>query len=303
MKTKRNKKLMEKISKFSVYLLLICVGYVYLQPIFTMISKSFMSASDIIDTSVEWIPKNFSFENIILASNVLNLKKSLPTTIAFSGTLALCQTFVSALTGFAFSRYDFKFKKFLFVVLIVGFVIPIPVLMIPRLMIFVSIQEAIDYILIGSIIPQVMMTLLGQGVYSTILILIFYNFFNLIPKSLDEAAMIDGATSIQIFYHVVIRLSLTTILVVFLFSFVWNWNETYITSTLVRGKLELIPSKLSLFDSQFQSAVSASGSAFKLNEAYKMAATLISIAPLLLLYALVQKRFILGIENTGITGE
>lgn len=303
MKTKRNKKLMEKISKFSVYLLLICVGYVYLQPIFTMISKSFMSASDIIDTSVEWIPKNFSFENIILASNVLNLKNSLPTTIAFSGTLALCQTFVSALTGFAFSRYDFKLKKFLFVVLIVGFVIPIPVLMIPRLMIFVSIQEAIDYILIGSIIPQVMMTLLGQGVYSTILILIFYNFFNLIPKSLDEAAMIDGATSVQIFYHVVIRLSLTTILVVFLFSFVWNWNETYITNTLVRGKLELIPSKLSLFDSQFQSAVSASGSAFKLNEAYKMAATLISIAPLLLLYALVQKRFILGIENTGITGE
>lgn len=299
----KNKRIIQKLSKLSIYLLLICVGYVYLQPIFTMVSKSFMSASDIIDTSVEWIPKSFSFENLILASNVLNLKSSLPTTIAFAGTLALCQTLVSALTGFAFSRYDFKLKKFLFVVLIVGFVIPVPVLMIPRLMIFVSIQEAIDYILIGSIIPQVTMTLLGQGVYSTILILIFYNFFNLIPKSLDEAAMIDGATSAQIFYHVVIRLSLTTILVVFLFSFVWNWNETYITNTLVRGKLDLITSKLSLFDSQFQNAVSASGSAFKLNEAYKMAATLISIAPLLFLYALVQKKFILGIENTGITGE
>jgi multiple sugar transport system permease protein len=147
------------------------------------------------------------------------------------------------------------------------------------------------------------MAVLGQGVNSTILILIFQNFFNLIPKSLDEAAMIDGAGPFRVFIHIGLKLSFSTVLVVFLFAFVWNWNETYVTGTLLRSGLQLLPSKLSLFDSEFESAVSSSGSAFKLNEAYKMAATFISIAPLLILYSFVQKRFIEGIENTGITGE
>lgn len=88
-----------------------------------------------------------------------------------------------------------------------------------------------------------------------------------------------------------------------MFSFVWNWNETYITGTLLRNSIELMPSKLGLFNSEFDSMASAAGSAFKINEAYKMAATFLSIAPLLVLYAFVQKRFIQGIENTGITGE
>ena len=70
--------------------------------------------------------------------------------------------------------------------------------------------------------------------------------------------------------------------------------------------MELLPAKLSVFDSQFEGAANAatgSGGNYKINEAYKMAATLISIAPLLVLYGFVQKQFIQGIENTGITGE
>ncbi|MFI3254638.1 MAG: carbohydrate ABC transporter permease [Eubacteriales bacterium] len=296
-------KVTEKISKFCIYFILITIGYVYLQPIFTMISKTFMSAEDIIDNSVEWIPKNFSTDNLKTAASVLNIWETLTSTVLFTGTLALAQTVISAMTGYAFSRYDFKGKKILLFLLIIGFVIPVPVLMVPRLMIFIGIQEAIDFVLIGTVYPQLLMAVLGQGVSSSILILIFYNFLNLIPRSLDEAAMIDGANTLQIFYHIGIRLSVSTILVVFLFSFVWNWNETYITNTLVRGSIPLITSQLSGFDSSFSSMVTAQGEAFKINEAYKMAATLISITPLLLLYGAVQKKFIQGIENAGITGE
>lgn len=292
-----------KVSMFAIYFILITIGYVYLQPIFTMISKTFMSAEDIIDNSVEWIPKNFSIDNLTTAASVLNLWETLTSTFLFTGTLAVAQTCVSALTGYAFSRFEFKGKKLLLFLIVVGFVIPVPVLMVPRLMFFIGIQEAIDFVLIGTIYPQLIMAFFGQGVSSSILILIFYNFLNLIPRSLDEAAMIDGANTFQIFYHIGIRLSVSTLLVVFLFSFVWNWNETYITNSLVRGSIPLITSQLSGFDSQFSSMVTAQGEAFKINEAYKMAATLISIAPLLILYAGVQKRFIQGIENAGITGE
>lgn len=187
--------------------------------------------------------------------------------------------------------------------IVLAFIIPTPVTMIPRLMMFVSVQDATALQLIGTAIPQTSMALLGQGVYSTVLILIFYTAFNMIPRVLDEAAQIDGASSLKIFWFIVVKMSATTLLVVFLFSFVWNWNETYITGTLLRGNIELLPSKLNMFNSEFSTMVSAQGGAFKLNKAYKMAATLISIMPLLLLYVFVQKQFIQGIENTGITGE
>ena len=294
---------MQKLGKLLIYFILVCISFVFLKPIFGIISKTFMSPADVIDPAVEWLPKTFSFNNLKVAAGVLKLGKTLTNSIWFSGLMAICQTVVSALTGYALSRFKFKFKNFWFMMILLAFIIPLPVLMVPRLMMFVSIQEAIGFTLIGTPIPQVAMAVLGQGVYSTVLILIFSNFFNMIPKVLDEAAMIDGAGPAQVFYHVVVRMSLSTILVVFLFSFVWNWNETYVTGTLLRNTIELLPAKLSLFNSEFDSAVSSQGSAFKLNEAYKMAATFISIAPLLLLYGFVQKQFIQGIENTGITGE
>lgn len=294
---------MQNISKALIYFVLICISFVFLKPIFSIVSKTFMSAQDVIDPAVEWLPKSFSLENLKVAANVLKLSTTLKNSILFSGVMAISQTIVSALTGYALSRFNFKFKNFWFLMILLAFIIPVPVLMVPRLMMFVTAQEAIGYTLIGTPIPQLLMAVLGQGVYSTVLILIFKNFFDMIPKVLDEAAMIDGAGALQVFYHVVVRMSLSTILVVFLFSFVWNWNETYITGTLLRNTIELLPTKLSLFNSEFDSVASAAGGAFKLNEAYKMAATFISIAPLLLLYSVVQKQFIQGIENTGITGE
>lgn len=292
-----------RAAKAIIYFVLICVGFVYLEPIFEMMAKTFMSSADIIDPSVTWIPKNLSLNNLQVAGTVLKAGPTLRNTILWSGGMALAQTLVSALTGYALSRYEFKFKRFWFVMIVLAFIIPTPVTMIPRLMMFVSVQEVTALQLIGTAIPQVSMALLGQGVYSTVLILIFYTAFNMIPRVLDEAAQIDGASSLKIFWFIVVKMSATTILVVFLFSFVWNWNETYITGTLLRGNIKLLPSKLNMFNSEFSTMATAQGGAFKLNKAYKMAATLISISPLLLLYVFVQKQFIQGIENTGITGE
>ena len=290
-------KLVNVIAKIAIYFLLICIGYVYLNPIFEMISKSIMTTEDLIDPSITWIAKHATFDNFGSAIKTLDIPTSLFGSIIFSGILALGQTAVSATTGFALSRYTFKGRGVWFVMLILAFILPIPLLTVPRLMIFTSFKTLTGIQLIGTPIPQIVMAILGQGTYSTMLVLIFYNFFNMIPKSLDEAAMIDGAGSMKVFYHVAIRLSAATILVVFLFSFVFNWNETYTTNTMLRSAVELIPSQLTLYSN------STGGAETAVNEAQRMAATLISILPLLILYALVQKQFIQGIENTGITGE
>uniref|UniRef100_UPI0040575851 carbohydrate ABC transporter permease n=1 Tax=Acetatifactor sp. TaxID=1872090 RepID=UPI0040575851 len=296
----------KRIGKIVIYFLLICIGYIYLEPIFEMISKSLMSPEDIIDPSIEWIALNPTLENFSVAARVLEMPGSLINSILFSAALAVMQTIVAAMTGYALSRFKFRGRGIWFTMILLAFIVPIAVLMIPRLVIFITAQSTLGMQLVGTPIPQVLMALFGQGVNGTILILIFWNFFNLIPYSLDEAAMIDGAGPFQVFFHIAMRLSVSTVLIVFLFAFVWNWNETYQTATYMGGTMDLLPLKLSTFDSMFSSNASSSmGSEgmYKINEAYKMSATLISIVPLLLLYACVQKQFIQGIENTGITGE
>lgn len=291
-------KAVKLISTFAVYFVLICIGYVYLNPIFEMISKSVMSTRDLVDPTITWLAKSFTFDNFKSAMDTLNVEVSLVNSIWFSALLAVAQTIVSATTGFALSRYKFKGRGFWFVMIILAFILPIQLVSVPRIMMVEVFKDTFGFNLIGTVIPQFAMALLGQGIYSTILILIFYNFFNMIPTSLDEAAMIDGASALKVFYHVAIRLSASTILVVFMFAFVFNWNEMYTTSLMLQHTMELLPDKLASY-----SGGTETGDAAAVNEAYQMAATLISIAPLLLLYALVQKQFIEGIENAGITGE
>ena len=289
-----------------VYILLIAVSYVFLYPLIKMFSMALMSKADIINPEVQWIPKSLSFENIKVAIKVLDVPKTLVNSFWLSALFAIAQTIVSALTGYAFAQFKFKFKKLWFGMVLASFIIPVPIVLIPRIMMFTSLQDLLSIKIIGSIIPQLALSLLGQGVYSAILILIFYNFFKLIPTVLDEAARIDGANAWQVFWNIFVKMSLSTILTVFLFSFVWNWNETYITSTFVRSSVQLLPMKLGAFDSLFESVTGSmpqGGGGARLNEAYKMAGTLIAVLPLLIIYAFVQKRFVEGIENTGITGE
>jgi len=289
-----------------IYVALILISYQFMYPLLRMIMTSLMSQEDIINPTVNWLPKSGSFGNMRTALRVLDLKNTLVNSILFSGALAVCQTFVSAMTGYAFARYRFKFKNFWFVMVILTFILPTPIMLIPRTMMAVSVRETFGIQMIGTPFPQMLMALTGQGIFSAILILIFFNFFRIIPRALDESAAVDGANPMQIFYHIILKLSLSTILVVFLLSFVWNWNETYITNTFIRGQIPLLPPRLSMFDSLFEQYASTdvlSREQQRINEAYKMSATLISILPLFIMYLVVQRQLIRGIENAGITGE
>ena len=295
-----------KYVNFVIYAALILISYQFMYPLLRMIMTSLMSQEDIINPTVNWLPKSGSFGNMRTALRVLDLKNTLVNSILFSGALAVCQTFVSAMTGYAFARYQFKFKNFWFIMVILTFILPTPIMLIPRTMMAVSVRETFGIQMIGTPYPQMLMALTGQGIFSAILILIFFNFFKLIPRALDESAAVDGANPMQIFYHIILKLSLSTILVVFLLSFVWNWNETYITNTFIRGQIPLLPSRLAMFDSIFEQYASAgplSQEQQRINEAYKMSATLISILPLFIMYLVVQRQLIRGIESAGITGE
>ncbi len=304
---KQKRRPIEKMmGRIVIYALLITISYVFLFPFISMLTLSLMSPQDIIDVEVDFIPKSFYLGNYIVALTVIDGFRALWNSIWFSGVLAIAQTVISALTGYAFARYNFFGKKLLFALILISFIIPVPIIFIPRFMMFIAIQSNIGIKMIGTVTPQLILAFFGQGVNSAILILIFYNFFRMIPNVLYEAARIDGASPYKQFIEITIKMSLSTIVVVFLFSFVWNWNETYVTGQLVGDNMILLPSQLSIFDSLFENRASAppgQEGEMRINEAYRMAATIITMIPLFIVYFSAQRQFVEGIEKTGITGE
>lgn len=334
------------IGKIIIYILLIGISYVFLFPIIRMISLSFMTRNDLLSPEVSWIPSGLTFNNFVVSNHVLQLLPpswfapgmtfldrmlgtfsnpgNLFKSLFNMGQLAVIQTVIAALTGFAFARYNFKFKNLLFGMLLLSFIIPLPMVTVPRIMMISNLQENIwipiydalfannflsgffSRALFSTLVPQIIFSFFGQGINSAILVLIFYNFFKMIPMSLDEAARIDGASSFQVFWHIYVKLVLPIILIVFLFSFIWNWNDIYTATIYYQSGNPLIVMRLSLFDSVFaEQAAGAPGDVGigLINEGYKSAATFLSILPLLIIYSVAQKQFIEGIERTGMTGE
>jgi len=271
-----------------------------------MLTMSFMSVTDVLNPAVNWIPRNWSLINMRAAIRIMNLTTTMFNSMRFAGILALGQTIVSAMTGYALARFDVKFKRLWFMLIILTFILPVPVLLVPRVIMILNFGSATGIPLMGTIWPQTLLAVFGQGMFSAILILIFYNFTIMIPSALDEAASIDGANALQVFYHIILKLSVSTLLVIFLLSFVWNWNETYVTGVFMRGAMDLVTTRLSDFSGLFAQVAGdlqdGEVDQLRLNEAYRMAGTLVAISPLFILYLIVQRQFIKGIENTGLTG-
>lgn len=294
------KKVSDRFGLVFLYIVLIALSFVFLFPILTMLSQSFMTVEDIVAPDILWVPSNFSINNFKVAIFVMDYWNALINSIWVSGLFAVVQTSVSALTGYAFARYNFKGKRILFTALILSFILPVQLLTAAHQIIFTSLGDFLGMSFYGSILPQMIMLIFGQGINSAILIIIFQSFFAKIPKDLYEAANIDGANTMQIFWHITVKISLAIMFVVFLFSFVWNWNEDFVTNVFLADGVDLLTGKLGQFQTLFGSTA---GGNDRISEAFESAATILSIAPLLLIYIFTQRQFVEGIESVGITGQ
>jgi multiple sugar transport system permease protein len=291
--------------------MLFAIGFIYLYPLLNMIVMSLKSLPDLLDASVQWIPTSITAKNYIDAFEVMKVKKTLGYTILSALLPALAQTVVCGITGYGLARYKFPGKKLIISLILITFIIPPYVLMVSKYTMFS------DYKMIGTLKPLIYPALLGQGTKSAIFILIFMQFFKQTPLSLDEAARVDGASELGIFFKIAIPLAVPAFIISFLFSFVWYWNDTYftalymgLTSSTSTTVIRTMLIELQNFDisyTQHVKMVSGWGASTMgesvANEAIKMAATVITIAPLLVIYFCLQKYFVEGIDRTGITGE
>ena len=282
-----------------LYLLLIALGFVYLYPLLFMFVTSLKSPTDLLNPMVQWIPTEIYMGNYVKAWRVLNYPTTIVSSILVSFIPSLIQAAVCSVIGYGLARYRFKGKGLIFALIMATFIIPAQNTAIPQMLTFKSLG------LLGNIFAIILPALFGQGYRSAIFILIFYQTFMSLPKVLEEAARLDGASDLKVFLLVGLPAAVPAFIVSIIFSTVWYWNESYLTLMFLEGGVQTLPMQLAKFTQAYENLYpSGMVNIFeRLNEAVKLAGTFLNILPLLVMYFVLQKWFVESVEMTGITGE
>ena len=269
------------------YVILFIVTVVSIYPFFYMISTSFMTIGEAINQYL--FPKKLIFENYLEVWTSNNFQRYTINSLIIATIIVSGILFTSIPAAYSFARIDFPFKNIIFYFLLVSLMIPEIIMLLPHLLI---IRGEIIPLPFG---PSWMNSLQGLTVPfmgNIFVIFLLRQYFKKIPKELWEAARMDGASHFYFLYKVVVPLSLPIIVTVSLFSFILSWNA-FAWPLLILTKDDWFPVTVSIYG-----FIREVGPNFNL----LMAACVISILPILILYFFTQRLFLEAISNFGLKG-
>lgn len=279
--------------------------FIILFPLFLRFSVAFRSKTDIYDPTVLWIPKHFTLDNIKIAIGATDYWSSLLNTFLISTGTTLIQLASCALAAYAFARLKFKGSGLLFGLVIFTIVVPPQTIMIPLYLTYryfdlfgiVKVLTGKSSLnLIDTFWPFLISSATAMGLKNGLYIYIFRQFFRGIPKEIEEASLVDGSGVFKTFYRIMLPNAVPAIITVVLFSFVWQWNDSYYVS--------LFLSKVKVLSTQLMDMGMALGKEPDLVYQSMLLNTgvLLLMGPLIILYLFVQRYFVESVERTGIVG-
>ncbi len=260
---------------------MVFLGLIFLMPILWMISTSLKTPEQIFSSNLKWLPNPVAFENYISAFHFVNLIHAFENTLFLSIINVLGVLFSCSLAAYAFSVLNWRFKNLFFYLTLATMMLPEMVTLVPQ---FVLFQKLGWY---GTFLPLIAPSFCGNAFY----IFLLRQFFLTIPRELHEAASIDGCSEFSIFKNIYLKLSIPALSVVALFQFLFTWND------LMKPSIYLIDQNqytLSLALQQFKAQHGGT------EWALLMAATTITVIPIIIIFFLAQKTFVQGIAMTGI---
>ncbi len=264
-----------------LYIVLIALALVMLVPFAWMPSASFKLDKDVFVFPIQWIPANPRWQNYVDIWNKIPLSKFVLNTAKLTVIVTFLQLLTSSFAAYAFAKLDFKGKDLLFLAYIATIAVPWQVYMVPQFMMMRSMGLADTHLAI-----------ICLQAFSAFGVFMMKQFYEGIPTELCEAARIDGMNEYQIWYKIMLPLSKPSLSTLTIFTFVNTWNDflgplIYLT-TESKKTLQL---GLRMFISQF-------GSEYGLI----MAASVLSLIPVLVVFLSLQKYFVEGVAASGVKG-
>ncbi|MHB0878884.1 MAG: carbohydrate ABC transporter permease [Anaerolineae bacterium] len=268
------------------YVLLLAGAVLFMVPFVWMVSTSLKSRSEVNLLPIRWIPQTLLWSNYVDA-----LFGPVPFLIFFKNTFIvvfadlLGDVFVCALVAYAFARMPAPGRTALFIIVLSTMMLPEQVLLVPTYVLYKQLHW-IDR-LYGLVVPN----LLASGAFYIVL---FRQFFQTIHLELDDAARIDGAGRFGIFRHVILPLSRPVLITVAIFSFFAHWNS-FLWPVILLKSQENYTVAIGLRN--FQSFMTESANLPQL-----MAASIVALAPCLIMFFVAQRYFVQGVVFTGVKG-
>lgn len=269
------------IKRILLYMLILALAAVMLVPFLWMISASLKLNKDVFTYPVKWIPEKLEW------SNYSKIWKEIPLLLFFKNSAKLTiiitaiQVFTSSFAAYAFAKLHFKGRDLLFVLYICTIAVPWQVYMVPQ------------YIMVGKMsLTDSHLGMIMMQSFTAMGVFLMRQFYTSIPDELCEAARIDGLTEYGIYFRVILPLAKGGIATLIISSFVTVWNDfmgpLIYLSSLEKKTLQL---GLRMFISQYSSEYNLI-----------MAASIVSLIPVFVMFAALQKFFTEGIAASGIKG-
>ncbi len=268
------------------YLSLLIMSGLFVAPFAWMFSVSLHDLTRVFAQPFQWIPERAMWRNYADVTSLLpfwryTANTALITALTVTGTLLSC-----SLVAFGFSRLRFKGRETLFSVCLATMMLPGQVTMIPLYMFFSSIGWVDSYL------PLIVPAFFG----SPFSIFLLRQFFLTIPKEYDEAAMLDGAGWLRIYWSIVLPLARPALATVALFTFIGSWND-FFGPLIYLNSPELATLTLGL--NMLKSQIVGTGTT---QWHLLMAGAVLIMLPNIIAFALAQKHFIKGIAMGGLRG-
>ncbi|WP_438351931.1 carbohydrate ABC transporter permease [Paenibacillus sp. FA6] len=266
------------------FLILLIVTITMLSPVWFMITTSLKTTKEMLVFPPTIIPKVFAWENFseLFTNTDIKFGQQYMNSLIVAIFTVIGTVFSSSFVAFGFARYRVRSSGLMFMLVLSTLMLPYPAIMIPQFLLFMKIG------LHDSLLPLILPSFFG----SAYMIFLLRQFFTTMPEELYDAGRIDGCSEFRLYWNLTLPLAGAALSTVAIFSFIWSWNDLlgpvlYLDSqenfTLPVGMAAMLSSKFRLAPWNLL-----------------MAASILSVLPIVMLFAVAQKRFVEGIVLTGI---
>ena len=269
------------LGRITLYLVLILIAIIMLVPFLWMLSASLKLDKDVFTMPIKWIPAEPRWDNYIKIWQKIPLFTFLMNTTKLTLIITALQLLTSSFAAYAFAKLDFKHRNMLFLAYIATIAMPWQVYMVPQFIMMRGLHLNVTHL-----------AMICLQAFSAFGVFMMRQFYQSVPDSLCEAARIDGMNEYQIYGKIMLPLSKPALSTLIIFTFVGTWNDFLGPSIyLTTESKKTLQIGLRMFIGQYSSEYGLI-----------MAASVISLIPVLIVFLIFQRYFVEGIAATGVKG-
>lgn len=273
----------DRLQRLFLYAVMTLIALFIIVPLLWMLSTSFKPKSEWFLPQIYWIPKTFTLENYqkLLDNSSLPIARWFLNSILVSSTVTILILAIDSIAAYAYARMEFPGRRIIFGFLLATLFLPGIMFLVPNFLTVSSLGLLNNYA--GVIVPGL------AGVFG---VFFMRQFFESLPRELEEAAYIDGASRVQTFFYIALPLAKPALATLGIITFLGSWNDFLWPLLILKDRqLLTLPPGLRTLQGAFTSEYGQ-----------MMAGAVITSIPVLLLYLLLQRYIVESVQTTGLKG-